>query len=66
MRIIIRVRGEPEVHRERIEALGGHVIRVFKLIPGLAVEASQDVIDVIKREPWVATIEPDRDVTTQE
>ncbi len=64
MRVILRVRGNPEAYVESLEQMGVQVIRVFRVIPALLVEIPEEMIPRLAREPWVERVEPDRPVQT--
>ncbi|MCS7222800.1 MAG: hypothetical protein RML36_04060 [Anaerolineae bacterium] len=62
VRVIVRTEGDVERRRSEAEALGLRVHRVFKLMPGLAVEGAAEVIIRLATRSWVVSIEMDRTV----
>ncbi|HIC88793.1 MAG TPA: hypothetical protein EYP04_05265 [Anaerolineae bacterium] len=64
--LIVRVRGPADERRTAVERAGMHVRRVFRLVPGLAVQGTGKAVLALAEEPWVIRIEPDREVHTME
>jgi len=64
VRVIVRTEGDAEAHHSEAEALGLHVHRVFRLMPGLAVEGAAEAVLRLADQSWVISIEVDRAVHT--
>jgi len=62
MRVIVRVGKDPEEYSDTVQEMGGRVVRVLRLVPALVVEAPDDVVEILRNEPWVVSVEPDREV----
>jgi hypothetical protein len=62
VRVIIKVIGKPSSHLAALESLGLIVHRAFTLIPALAIEGPASAILSLANEPWVLSIEEDRQV----
>jgi len=61
---IVRTAEAADAHRMEVEAAGLTVRRVFRLLPGLAVEGkAADVLALADRR-WVKSISPDQEVHT--
>ena len=64
-RLIVRVRGDLGSAATRVASLQATVIRRLTLINALVVSASAEAASRIRKEPWVASVEEDRTVSTQ-
>ncbi len=58
-RVIVWVNRDPASCVDLVQGLGGHVVQVLELIPALVVEAPEEVIASLTRQPWVERVEPD-------
>lgn len=61
---IIRTQGDPEQAAARATQKGIAVRRQFTLVPGLAVTGRAAALLDLADEPWVSSIEEDREVHT--
>ncbi|MCK4298205.1 MAG: hypothetical protein KAX80_01665 [Planctomycetes bacterium] len=59
---IVRTAEAAEAHRAEVEATGLAVQRVFRLVPGLAVEGKVTDVLALADRPWVRSISLDREV----
>lgn len=65
VRLIVRVKGDLKPATARLAELDATVLRSFQLTNAVAVSSSaQTALDLIN-EPWVQTIEEDRQVSVQ-
>ncbi len=62
--LIVRTKGDPNVHATALEASGMKVRRTFSLISGLAIQGPASAALDLAREPWVESIEEDKPVHT--
>ena len=65
MRLIVRVAGDMPQAEKRLTALGAKVIRSFSLTKAVAVSCSAATALSLVDQPWVQSIEEDRQVTVQ-
>jgi len=65
VRLIIRVKGDVSTATVRLAELGITVLRSFCLIQAVAVHCSAKQALALLSEPWVQTIEEDRQVSVQ-
>ncbi len=61
---IVRVSIPLDEARARLAARGITIRRELKLIRGFAVTAPAPVVRDLEKEPWVTSVEPDREVHT--
>lgn len=59
---IVRTEGAAEAHRAEVEGSGLTVRRVFRLLPGLAVEGQVAAVIALADRPWVKSVSLDREV----
>jgi len=59
---IVRTEGAAEAHRVAVEGRGLTVRRVFRLLPGLAVEGKVAAVLDLADHPWVKSVSLDREV----
>lgn len=59
---IVRTVEAAEAHRAEVEAAGLAVRRVFRLLPGLAVEGKVADVLALADRPWVRSVSLDREV----
>ena len=59
---IVRTAGAAEAHRAEVEGSGLTVRRVFRLVPGLAVEGKVARVLALADHPWVTSVSLDREV----
>jgi hypothetical protein len=64
-RLIVRVKGDMSDAATRLAELDVTVLRSFLLIKAVAIRCSGDQALSLLREPWVASIEEDRQVSVQ-
>ncbi len=62
--IIARLRGDPSKHVADVEARGLTVKRTLTLIAALAIQGSASMLLALANEPWVLSIEEDKQVHT--
>jgi hypothetical protein len=60
--VIVRTVGAAETHRPEVEGIGLIVRRVFRLLPGLAVEGKVTRVLTLADHPWVKSVSLDREV----
>ena len=60
--LIIRTADKPAQYAAACEALGVEVRYAYNLLPGMAVTATGEAALRLADEPWVISIEPDREV----
>ena len=65
VRLIIRVKGHMSTATVRLAELGIAVLRSFRLIQAVSVRCSPKQALALLSEPWVQTIEEDRQVSVQ-
>jgi len=65
VRLIVRVKGDLTVATARLAELGATVLHSFQLTNAVAVACSGQTALALLREPWVQTIEQDRQITIQ-
>jgi hypothetical protein len=65
VRLIVRVAGEMPQAEKRLAELGANVTRSFSLTKAVAVSCSAATALSLAEEPWVQSIEEDRQVTVQ-
>lgn len=65
VRLIVRVLGEMPEAEKRLTELGVDVLRSFSLTKALAVSCPAATALSLLKEPWVQSIEEDRQVTVQ-
>jgi len=65
VRLIVRIAGEMPQAEKRLTELGANVIRSFSLTKAVAVSCSAATALSLVDEPWVQSIEEDRQVTVQ-
>jgi hypothetical protein len=63
---IVRTEGPAGPRRAEVEAMGLTVVRVFRLVPGLAVEGPVARLLELAEQPWVRSISLDRVVHTMQ
>jgi hypothetical protein len=63
---IVRTEGPAESRRAAVEAAGLVVARVFRLVPGLAVEGPVACLLELAEQPWVRSVSLDRVVHTMQ
>lgn len=59
---IVRTAAAADTYRAEIEAAGLIVRRVFRLLPGLAVEGQVAAVIALADRPWVRSVSLDREV----
>ena len=65
VRLIVRVKGDLAPATARLAELNATVLHSFKLINAVAISSSAQTALDLAKEPWVQTIEEDRQVTVQ-
>ncbi|TLM97862.1 hypothetical protein FDZ71_17910 [bacterium] len=65
VRLIVHVRGDMSQATARLTQLGVPVLRSFSLIKAVAVSCSGEKALALLQEPWVQSIEEDRQVFIQ-
>lgn len=62
--MIIRTSEKPAQYSASLAASGIQIRSTFNLLPGMAVSAPASAVLRLANEPWVISIEPDREVRT--
>jgi DNA polymerase III psi subunit len=65
VRLIVRIAGEMPQAEKRLTELGADVLRSFSLTKAVAVSCSAATALSLLKQPWVQSIEEDRQVTVQ-
>jgi len=65
VRLIVRVTGDMSQASTRLAELGATMLRSFNLTKAISVSAPAGIALALADEPWVLSIEEDRQITTQ-
>lgn len=62
--VIVRVQGNAAAHTLQVQAMGVTIKHAYTLIPGFALQGACSVILKLSKEPWVVSVEEDKQVHT--
>jgi len=65
VRVIVRISAEPPEVEARLQEVGAQVLFRFSLIRALAISCTAEAALLLLSEPWVESIEEDRQVFAQ-